>query len=457
MANNTSGKRRIVLSALGAVTAIGLLAGCGSSTPGQSAGDGGDSADGATTVQFWHRTFTPVENEWYKDIVKQFNAAQDDIKVVVTEVPADAWDQKMKAAQAAGKAPDVYTHSGSIQDAVNAGQLYELNKVVDQEKLDEIIDAAQPVSQIGGTYYAYPLLLEPQTVLFWNKEMLSAAGADAENGPATWDELLAACAKIQPTLAKGTYCISPASDAPTFAWSTVGQQYNFAGHTALTDDWTAPDIDNDGYRNLMLSYKELWDKGYMPKQALDAYVGGKDFGEKKVAFKVSGSWMMSQIGSDYADMLTNTGVGAFPNADNADGRSATTLGNFKWVIDAKTKNAEAAGEFLQWALAGDPANLVPFFVNTQFTKVPVRQSVQDAVADDQAAADAPWSAVVIDDIAPTAISEPTYPWDVSLAVGTAMESVMKGAATPDAAIATAEKAIQTVIDRDKLPEKAPKN
>ncbi|MCG1037938.1 extracellular solute-binding protein, partial [Polaribacter sp. DS7-9] len=104
-----------ILSALGAVTAVGLLAGCGSSTPGQGAGDGDGSSGGATTVQFWHRTFTPVENAWYKDIVKKFNASQDKIKVVDTEVPADAWDQKMKAAQAAGKAPDIYTHSGSIQ------------------------------------------------------------------------------------------------------------------------------------------------------------------------------------------------------------------------------------------------------------------------------------------------------------------------------------------------------
>ena len=322
MAINTSRKRRMILSALGAVTAVGLLAGCGSSTPGQGAGEGDGGSGGATTVQFWHRTFTPVENAWYKDIVKKFNASQDKIKVVDTEVPADAWDQKMKAAQAAGKAPDIYTHSGSIQDAVNAGQLYELNKVVDQSKLDEIIDAAKPVSEIGGKYYAYPLLLEAQTVLFWNKEMLTKAGVDPEAGPTTWDELLADCAKIQPTLAKGTYCISPASDAVTFAWSTVGQQYNFSGHTALTDDWTKPDINNDGYKSLMLKYKELWDKGYMAKQALDAYVGGKDFGEKKVAFKVSGSWMMSQIGSDYKDMLTNTGVGAFPNASGADGRTA---------------------------------------------------------------------------------------------------------------------------------------
>lgn len=167
--------------------------------------------------------------------------------------------------------------------------------------------------------------------------------------------------------------------------------------------------------------------------------------------------MMSEIGSDYPDLLTHTGVGAFPNAADADGRSATTMGNFKWVVDAKSDDAEAAGKFLEWAIAGDPANLVPFFVNTQFTKVPVRESVQEAVTTDEAAADAPWSTVVINDIAPTAIPEPSYPWDVSLAVGTAMESVMKGSASVDDAIKTAEDAIDTVIQRDGLPDKAPSN
>ncbi|MEJ1088008.1 extracellular solute-binding protein [Microbacterium sp. Mu-80] len=448
--------RRAVIAAVGAVT-VGTLAlsGCGSSTPGESADDG--DASGATTIQFWHRTFTPVENEWYENIVKEFNESQDEIKVVGTEVPADAWDQKMKAAQAAGKAPDVYTHPGSIQDAVNAGQLHELDEIVPADALEEIIDAAKPVSAIDGTYYAYPLLLEPQAVLFWNKDLLDAAGVDSENGPETWDDLMAACEKIQPTLASGQYCISPAQDAATFAWSSVGQQYNFAGHTALTDDWTAPNIDDDGYRAMMEQYKALWDNGYMPKQPLAAYVEGKDFGEQKVAFKVSGSWMMSEIGSDYPDLLGSTGIGAFPNAEGSDDRAATTLGNFKWVVDAKTANAEAAGEFLSWAIAGDPENVVPFFVNTQFTKVPVRQSVQDAVADDEAAADAPWSDVIVNEIAPTAIPEPTYPWDVSLAVGTAFESVMKGAASADDAIKTANNAIQTVIDRDGLAEKAPKN
>lgn len=461
--------RRSLLGASAGLAAMATLAACGSGVPNEPAPEGGDAqptsgttteaggggAAEAVTIQFWHRTFTPVENEWYADIVKQFNESQDGIQVVDTEVPADAWDQKMKAAQAAGKAPDIYTHPGSIQDAVNAGQLHELNEIVGEDKLGEIIDSAKPVSELGGKYYAYPLLLEPQTVLFWNKEMLEAAGLDPETGPTTWDELLDMCAKIKPTLQDGQYCIAPAQDAATFAWSSVGQQYNFSGHNALTDDWTAPNVEDPGYVELINAYKALWDNDYMPKQALAAYVEGKDFGEEKVAFKVSGSWMMSEIGSDYPDVLEKTGVGPFVNAASADGRTATTLGNFKWVVDAKSQQAAAAGEFLAWALAGDPELLVPFFVGTQFTKVPVRDSVQQAVAATEGAANAPWSSVVVDDIAPTAIPEPTYPWDVSLAVGTAMESGMKGAASPEDSLKTATSAIQTVIDRENLPEKAP--
>lgn len=444
-------RSRKLLGVVAAAAAAGLaMTGCSSS--GASASGSG----GTETIQFWHRTFTPAENTWYKDIVAKFNASQKEVKVVDTQVPADAWDQKMKAAQAAGKAPDIYTSPAPIQDAVNAGQLHKLNGIVSDKALGEIIDTAKPVSEIDGTYYAYPLLLEPQTVLFWNKDMLTKAGVDAEKGPATWDDLLAACAKIKPTLAKGQYCISPAQDAATMAWSTVGQQYNFAGHGALTEDWTKPAVNDAGYKALMGEYKKLWDSGYMPKQPLAPYVAGKDYGEKKVAFKVSGSWMLSEIGSDYKDLLGKTGIGKFPSSDASNTRATTTLGNFKWVVDGRTKHAKAAGKFLEWAIAGDPANVVPFFVNTQFTKIPVRQSVQDAVAKDEASANAPWSSYIVKEIAPNAITEQSYPWDVHLAVGTAMEKVMKGAAPEDAAIKTADSAIATVIKRDDLPSKAPK-
>ena len=61
------------------------------------------------------------------------------------------------------------------------------------------------------------------------------------------------------------------------------------------------------------------------------------------------------------------------------------------------------------------------------------------------------------DLAPSAISGAKYPWDVSLAVGTAIESVMKGSASPDDAIKTAEGEMQKVIETNGLAGKAPSN
>ncbi len=442
------------MTALGALTAVGLLVGCGSGTPGQPAPT--DETPGAATeVQFWQRTFTPAENDWYKGVVDKFNASQTKYKVIHTEVPADAWDQKMTAAQAAGNAPDIYTHSGPIQEAVANGQLHKLNGIVSDSALNEIIDVARPVSAIGNDFYAYPLLLEPQTVLFWNKALMQNAGLDPNVGPKTWAELFDMCAKIKPTLAADQFCVEPAADAVTFAWSTHGQQYNFSGTTALTPDWTAPAIDNAGMRQLMGNYKKLWDSGYMPKQADDWYGGAKVFGAGKTVFKASGSWMMSEIGTDFPEMLNNIGVSRFVTSEPGNTRTASTMGNFKWVVDAKAKNAEGAGAFLEWVLGGDPANLVEFFVVTQFTKVPVRTSVQQAVAGSPAAQAAPWSGVIINEVAVDAIPEPTFPWDVSMAVGTAIESVMMGQATADQAIATAVSEINTVIERENLPARAP--
>lgn len=453
--------RRTVLAGTAGLAAAISLSACGSGTPGQSKdqeqSSGGSKPTGRVEISFWHRTFTPVENKWYKSIVQKFNKAQDKILVNDTEIPADAWDQKMKAAQATGKAPDVYTHSGSIADAVRLGQIIPLDSLIAKDKLEEIIEAARPIAQENGKYYAYPLLLEPQTVLFWNKEMFKGAGLDPNVGPKGWDDLFRMCEKIKPTLSTGQYCISTAEDSTTFAWSSVGQQMNFAGHTALSPDWAKPAVQDPGYEQLIQAYKKLWSNGYIPKQPLAPYVEAKDFGQKKAAMKVSGSWMMSEIGSDYKDLLTSTGICPFPSRTGKADQPTSTLGNFKWVIDAKSRNAQAAADFISWALAGDPELLVPFFVDTQFTKAPVRESVSEAVARNEKAADAPWSSVVTKDIVPFAIPEPVYPWDVSLAVGLAMEKGMKGASSVDAALSDAASSITKVIQREKLTDKAPRS
>lgn len=448
-------RRRTFIASTAASTAVVGLAACGSGTPGQSAEDDKAAGD-RTQIEFWHRTFTPVENAWYKDIVKKYNDAQDKVFVKDSEIPADAWDQRMKSAQAAGKMPDLYTDPSTMDEGVRLGQFKALDDLLEKKQLENLTDQAKEIVTVDGKVYGYPLLVEPQAALFWNKDMFEKAGLDPEKPPTSWDELYEVCEKLKPTLPKGTFCLTTAQEKDTFAWATVGQQKQVSGHFPISDDWSSADATDPKYEELIGFYKTIYSKGYIPKQKLDEYVEAKAYGQKKAAMMTSGSWAMSEIGSDYKELLDKTGVAPFPTSDGDLSKSVATLGNFKWVIDAKSKEPEAAADFISWALAGDVENLVPFFVGTQFTKAPARPDVAEAVQKDPKAKDASWSRVVTEEIAPHSELSPSYPWDIMLAMGTALEKGMTGG-DPKAALKQANTTIQKVIDREKLAGKAPKN
>src|SRR5690625_5242796 len=111
------------ISTAAAATATGPAPGR-SGTPRQRGGTA--QAEGRTTVEFWGNVFATPEDAWYEQIVEDFNAAQEDVYITFQVVPGDAWDQKLKAAQAAGNAPDLYIQAGRLDTAARTGTLMPL-------------------------------------------------------------------------------------------------------------------------------------------------------------------------------------------------------------------------------------------------------------------------------------------------------------------------------------------
>src|SRR5215470_16568290 len=110
--------RRRLLSPLVAAVAVAALALTGCSGSGSGA-----SSSGTVTINFWQQQFEDYQQAWFKQHVKDFNASQNKVKVNYLVVPADAWQQKLKAAQAAGTQPDVATTNyGSVKSGVPTGQ-----------------------------------------------------------------------------------------------------------------------------------------------------------------------------------------------------------------------------------------------------------------------------------------------------------------------------------------------
>lgn len=443
-------RRRTVLTSMAAAGITGAtLTACGSGTPGQSADDD-DRAAGRTQVEFWGSVFTTPENAWYEGLVDQFNDAQEDVFVNYQVVPADAWDQKLKAAQAAGNAPDMYVAAGRLDTDARTGLIHNLDDLIEAEIFDGINEGSKEISQYQGSWYGLPLLLEPQMTLLWDKELFEQADLDPETPPVSWDELYDACEKVQPLLGDGQFAIATAGDAGTFGWTTVAAQQHVAGHLPISDDWSTADAEDAAYEELIVFYKTLLENGWMPRQPLGAGNSAQPFGEGKVAMMSMGSWAMSEIAADYPDKVESTGMAPWVQNDGDLSHSISTTGNMKWMMDAKSKEPEATAAFFTWALGGDPELQLPFFVDTQFTKAPARDEVTDVVNADPAADDAPWSEVVFDDIVPNCIPEAQYPFDINEAMGDALEAGMTGDMEPAEALEKANKEIQKVIDREDL-------
>lgn len=441
-------RRRTLLTSMAAgALASTTLAACGSGTPGEKKDD---RAKGRTQVEFWGSVFTTPENAWYKKIVEDFNDAQDDVFVNYQVVPADAWDQKLKAAQAAGNAPDMYIKSGRLDTDARTGLLHPLDDLIDKEVFDEVTDQAKEISQYQGQWFGFPLLLEPQMMLFWDKKVFEKAGLDPEKPPTSWDEMFEACEKIAPTLSDGQFCVGTAGDPGTFGWTTVASQQHVAGHLPLSDDWSEADATDPKYEDLIGFYRTLQKNKWMPRQPLGAGNAAAPLGEGKVAMLSQGSWSMSEIAADYPDTLETTGVAPWVQNDGDLTKDISTIGNMKWLMDAKSKEPEATAKFFTWALGDDPEVLRPFFFDTQFTKVPARDKVADVVNKDPKAKDAPWSKIVFEDVIPYCVPESQYPFDINEAMGDAIVAGMTGDKEPADALAAANKEIQKVIDREDL-------
>jgi multiple sugar transport system substrate-binding protein len=441
-------RRSSVVSVIAAaVLASVTLAGC-------SSGNGASTENGTTVITFWQQKFEDYQQAWFKKNVDTFNASQTKIKVNLQVVPADTWAQKLKAAQAAGKAPDVATTNyGNIAPGVANGQFAPLDDLMPATAFSDIKSNVQGFVTVAGKHYGYPMLVEPSTVLYYRTDLAKAAGLDPAVPPKTWDELVQWATKLTSGNVKGMTIASAAAD---LGWSSWGLQFNACGHLPVVDDWSAARATEPCYEKLVAFYKTLFSNGLMPKQPKVGYANGSPYGQGEVAMMAGGSWVVGQLKNEFPAMVKNTAVAPFPSIDGDMTKTTATLGGWTLTVDAKSKAAQQAADFIKYLLAGDPAIMADFFKTSGFSKYTVRTSVDEALAGNPDATSDPFMKIISEKVVPNGKQEPVYPWDISLAFGTAIESGMKGSADIPTSLRTAAAAINDVIEKQSLKGTAPK-
>ncbi|MFB8243739.1 extracellular solute-binding protein [Streptomyces sp. NPDC001046] len=179
-------RRGIAATALVASLALAATA-CGGS-------DSGDKADGPVTITWWDTSNATNEAPTYKALVKEFEAANKDVKVKYVNVPFDQAQNKFDTAAGSKGAPDVLrSEVGWTPAFAKKGFFLPLDgtdALADQSKFkSNLIEQAK----YEGKTYGVPFTTDTLAFVY-NKELFEKAGVEA---PETWGDLKKAAAKIK--------------------------------------------------------------------------------------------------------------------------------------------------------------------------------------------------------------------------------------------------------------------
>ncbi|MFJ2316912.1 extracellular solute-binding protein [Glutamicibacter sp. NPDC087661] len=360
--------------ALAATTAL-LATGCAA-----DAGQEGTSADGTTTITWWHNSNNGDGKAYYEQVAADFEAAHEGVEVEVSAMQHEDMLTKLDAAFQSGDAPDVYMERGGGELAahVAAG----LTKDLTEAASEEIAFLGENAGgwQLDGKTYALPFSLGGAG--FWyNKALFKEAGIDS--APQTFDELIAATGKLKQA------GIDPISIGAGDKWPAAHYWYYAAvrecSQQTLADSVANLDFSDQCFTKAgedvdQLIKSEPFNPGFLstPAQSGPTSASGL-LATGKVAMELAGHWepgVMQGLTEDGTGMGEDTGWFPFPAIEGGQGDPAAQLGGGDaWAVSEGAP--DAAVDFVKYMLSDE--------VQRGFAELdmglPTNPAAKDAISD----------------------------------------------------------------------------
>ena len=330
-------KKRTATAAAGVLVASLALTACGG-------GGGSGSADGRGDITIWYSN-NEQEVAWGKQMVEAWNADHPDEKIKGQEIPAGkSSEEVIGAAITAGNAPCLIynTAPSAVGQFEKQGGLVDLSKFDDGASYieDRSGDVAEQYQNTEGDYFQMPWKSNP-VVIFYNKDMFTAAGLDAENPKlATYDEFLATSKTlVDAGVAPNAILPAPTSEFfqtqfdfyPLYAAQTGGKQ--------IVEDNKATFADQDGY-----DVADFWAKLYTDKLAGQEQFQGDSFADGAAAMAIVGPWAVSV----YKDV--NWGAVPVPTKNGTPADETWTFSDAKNIgLYSACKNQATAWDVLKFS------------------------------------------------------------------------------------------------------------
>lgn len=384
---------------------------------------GAAPAPAAEELVVWH-SYRGAEKTAFEKVVAAYDKAHPEVEVNSLAIPYDAYPDKISAAVPRGKGPDVFIFAQDrLGGWIEAGNTIEpLDFFIEDETRARFLPSTLEAMTYRGTTWGLPLNYKVLTLIY-NKKLV-------RQPPATSAELV--------RLAKEH------TNAEAGRFGLVYWYSDFYVHSGLMNAFGGGVFDAErnptldapaNARSIELVLKWLNQDKILPAEPSTALITAL-FNSGKAAMVFNGPWFLGEI-SDEIDY----DLALLPAIDEAGGRPmmpwATIEGAY---IAAPSQHKDAAYDFVKYLTDVPQARVMAL----EGRQTPANKAVYD---DPEVAADATLAALRKQ--FEVAVPMPNIP-EMSIfwsPVTTAMNAIMKGAASPAAALEEAQQKVARDVER----------
>lgn len=376
----------------------------------------------AKEIVVWH-AYRAAEKAAFEKVVENFARTPQakGFKVSTLAIPFDAYADRISAAVPRGKGPDVFVYAQDrLGGWIEAGKTVEpLDFFVDKATRDSLLPGMMTAMTYRGSVYGLPINYKMPTLIY-NKDLVPTP-------PKTGAEMIK-LAKSLTNATSGRYGLA--------YWYT-----NFYFHSALMNAFGGAVFDKDGKVTLnspatvaSLNQMMAWFKNdaVLPPEPSEALIASL-FNEGKAAMVINGPWFVGDI-----DKKINVGFAPLPLIEAAKKPMRPWMTIEGAYVTAGSAHKEVAYELVRY-LASAEAGLVLALEGRQL-------HTNKAVYDNpQVQADPMLQAfrAQLDNAEPMPNRpEMTMVWSP---VTTAMNKIVKGNATVEAALREADSAVKQSV------------
>lgn len=332
--------KKVTAIVLAGLMASSLAACGGSGGESSNSGSGSDnSGSGSLSVMIWDTYQEPGLTEILGDFTEKTG--------IEAEIQVVTWDEywTLLSAGAQGDSmPDVFwMHSNEAERYMSNGMLLDLtDKIAESDSID-LSKYPEDITELytyDGKNYAVPK--DVDTIALWyNKTLFDEAGIAYPTADWTWDDLYEAAKALTKDGVYGFAC--SATNNQSGYYNTI---YDMGGYV-INDDKTASGYDDPNTIKALQYFEKMIQEGIMPsQQVMSESAEDVLLGSGTLAMTTQGSWMLSAFkNNEY--IAANCDCVELPK-DAATGKRVSIYNGLGWAASAKTKNADAAWQLIEY-------------------------------------------------------------------------------------------------------------